>query len=122
MAAKEHHTPTADKPRMAREKTTITAMIRIYCDGRHGSDGELCAECDALRQYAMRRLDRCPFGPDKSACAKCPIHCYKPQMQERVREVMRFAGPRMLLRHPILAVRHRVDSAKPAPEPRPRSS
>jgi len=50
-------------------------------------------------------MSRCPFGPDKPTCAKCPIHCYKPQVRERVREVMRFAGPRMLLRHPVLAVR-----------------
>ncbi len=108
------NTNPADEPRMVREKETVTAMIRIFCRGRHGSDGELCAECESLRQYAMRRLERCPFGPDKPACAKCPIHCYKPQMQERIRDVMRFAGPRMILRHPLLAIRHQIDAAKPA--------
>lgn len=109
-AKKNHH--AEDEPRMAREKRTITAMIRIYCRGHHRSDGELCAECDALRQYAMARLDRCPFGLEKPACADCTIHCYKPQMRQRVREVMRFAGPRMLLRHPVLAVRHQIDSRR----------
>jgi hypothetical protein len=122
MAIEENKTNAVDEPRMAREKRTITAMIRIYCRGRHRSDGELCAECDALRQYAMRRLDRCPFGPDKPTCAKCPVHCYKPQMREHVREVMRFAGPRMLQRHPVLAVRHQMDSTKPVPETQPKSS
>lgn len=104
---------------MNREKKTITAMIRIYCRSHHGSDGELCAECDALRQYAIARLDRCPFGQNKPACAKCPIHCYKPQMRERVREVMQFAGPRLALRHPILALRHRMDSRKQVDSPTP---
>ncbi len=122
MTVEKHDTNPKEGGRMAREKTTITAMIRIYCRGHYGSDGGLCAKCDALRQYAMRRLDRCPFGPHKPACAKCPIHCYKPEMRERVREVMRFAGPKMLLRHPILAIRHQVDSTKPVPEPRPRGS
>jgi len=122
MATEENKTQAADEPRMAREKATITAMVRIYCRGHHGSDGELCEECDALRRYAMRRLDRCPFGPDKPTCAKCPIHCYKPQMRERVREVMRFAGPRMLLRHPVLAVRHQMDATRPVPGSQPRSS
>ena len=89
-------------------------MIRIYCSSRHSSDEELCAECDALHQYAMRRLDQCPFGPDKPTCAKCPIHCYKPRMRERIREVMQFAGPRMLLRHPILAAQHWLNGKKMA--------
>lgn len=122
MAIEQDNANPAHEPRTAREKKTITAMIRIYCRGRHGSRGELCAECDALRQYALGRLDRCPFGPDKPTCAKCPIHCYKAQMRQRIRDVMRFAGPRMLLRHPILAIRHQMDSAKLVPESRPKSS
>ena len=57
----------------------------------------------------MQRIDRCPYQEDKPTCAKCPIHCYKPAMRERVRQVMRYAGPRMLLYHPVLAISHYID-------------
>lgn len=96
--------------RIGREKRTIRAMIGIYCRAHHEMRGELCASCEELLNYAICRLDRCPFGADKTTCARCPIHCYKPAMRERVRTVMRYAGPRMMIRHPILALRHLLDS------------
>ncbi|NLX99389.1 MAG: nitrous oxide-stimulated promoter family protein [Rhodopirellula sp.] len=95
--------------RIAREKRTIRAMIGIYCRSRHGSPRELCSECKDVLDYALCRLDRCPFGAKKPACADCPIHCYRRSMREQVREVMRYSGPRMLWRHPILAVLHLWD-------------
>jgi len=98
--------------RLGRERRTVTAMIRVYCRGRHGSRGELCPACEELREYAMVRLDRCPFGEQKPTCAKCPIHCYRPEMRERIRDVMRYSGPRMLVRHPVLAVCHLVDGRR----------
>ena len=33
-------------------------------------------------------------------------------MRERVRAVMRYSGPRMLTRHPVLAVAHLADGRK----------
>ena len=99
-----------ESPRIARERRTIRAMIGIYCRGHGHGDGPLCAECRELLDYANRRLDRCPFGPEKTSCAKCPVHCYKPAMRQRVREVMRYAGPRMIYRHPILALLHQLDA------------
>jgi hypothetical protein len=63
----------------------------------------------------MRRLERCVFGDAKPACSNCVVHCYRADMRERVREVMRWSGPRMLLRHPVLAVRHLIDERRPAP-------
>ena len=33
-------------------------------------------------------------------------------MRERVREVMRYSGPRMLWRHPVLAAAHLMDGRK----------
>ena len=112
---------TREQPRprrVARERKTITAMIRIFCRGRHGSRGSLCEECQQLQAYAMCRLDRCLFGAEKPICANCPIHCYKPQRREQIREVMRYAGPRMLLRHPLLAIGHLLDSRKGRAESR----
>ncbi len=93
----------------------MRAMVRIYCRAHHGGD-KLCAECSELLEYAFCRLDRCPFGAEKPTCANCPIHCYKPAMRDRVKVVMRYAGPRMTLRHPILAAFHILDGYRRAPE------
>lgn len=81
-------------------------MIRIYCRTKHKSKGMLCKECQALEEYAHSRLERCPFQEEKPACKDCSIHCYKPDYKERIREVMRFSGPRMLFYHPVEAIRH----------------
>lgn len=97
--------------RLERERRTVLAMIRLYCRTRHGGR-ELCAECRALGEYASGRLARCPFGEGKPTCVDCPVHCYAPAMRERVREVMRWAGPRMLWHHPVLAVRHLLDGRR----------
>jgi hypothetical protein len=111
-------------PRLARELATIRAMTGIYCRDHHrrrgAARGELCAECRALMDYATRRLDRCVFGDDKPTCANCKVHCYSAAMREQVRVVMRYAGPRMMWRHPFLAIAHLVDGRRDAPElPRP---
>ena len=84
-------------------------MIRLYCHGQHHNGDVLCDDCQALHDYAMARLERCPFQEAKPTCLKCPVHCYKPEMREQIRTVMRYAGPRMLFRHPVLAVLHLVD-------------
>ena len=104
--------------RRQRELSTIQAMVRLYCHGHaHLRDGApLCRECDALMEYATRRLERCVFGDAKPTCANCLVHCYSVDMREQVRTVMRWAGPRMLLRHPILAIRHQLDGRRPAPK------
>ena len=99
--------------RRAREWKTLDAMIRMYCGHHHGGRA-LCAECTALSEYAERRLERCVFGDAKPTCANCLVHCYKAEMRERVRVVMRWAGPRMLLRHPVMAIRHMLDGKSPA--------
>ncbi len=92
-------------------------MIGIHCAARHGatprsaedSGASLCPACRELLEYAGLRLEKCPWGDAKPTCAKCPIHCYKPEMRARIREVMRYAGPRMLLRHPLMGLRHLAD-------------
>lgn len=81
-------------------------MIKIYCQGHHAVSAGICDACKELEQYALKRLECCPYGNDKPPCVNCPIHCYKKDMRESVREVMRFSGPRMLFKHPILAGLH----------------
>lgn len=106
---------THENPRMARERRTLKAMIELYCRDRHGTRDALCAECSALLGYALERLARCPYQEAKPTCAKCLIHCYRPEMRARVRAVMRYAGPRMLWRYPILALWHLADGLRRAP-------
>ena len=101
--------------RMARERATVAVMIRLACRARHGTREGLCAECRELQAYADARLDRCPFQDGKPTCANCLVHCYKPEMRERIREVMRFAGPRMLKQHPVLAICHILDGLREPP-------
>ncbi|GLS90048.1 hypothetical protein GCM10007916_11150 [Psychromonas marina] len=91
------------------EFKTIQAMVKIYCKAFHNTDnviGKECTECRDFLIYANEKLDRCPYGQAKPTCNNCPIHCYKPQQREQARRIMRYAGPRMLLKHPILAIRH----------------
>lgn len=91
--------------RIEEEKRVVEQMIHLYCKYYEGND-TLCASCQELLQYARERLSRCPFGDKKSTCRKCSIHCYKPDLRERMRGVMRFAGPRMLMHYPIDAIKH----------------
>ncbi len=93
--------------RLAREWKTVAAMIRIYCREHHA--GGLCAECQDLMRYVRLRLDRCRFGEGKPTCAKCPVHCYQRDCREQIKEVMRFAGPRMVWEHPWLSMWHLLD-------------
>lgn len=81
-------------------------MIKIYCSQNHNSNGNLCDECFSLNEYAMQRLLHCPFKENKPVCSNCTVHCYKPEMREKVKIVMRYSGPRMIFRHPYLALMH----------------
>lgn len=99
-----------------RDIKTVDAMVRIYCAGTHGSTGgRLCPACADLLGYADDRLAKCPFGEEKTTCLDCPIHCYRPAERTAMKDVMRYAGPRMLWRHPLLAIRHLWIERKGAP-------
>lgn len=91
--------------RIEQEKKIVGYMIRLYCRKKEGN-GTLCAGCKELEEYAYGRLEHCPFGERKGACKYCSVHCYRPEMRERMQKVMRFAGPRMLWHRPGAALRH----------------
>lgn len=94
-----------------REKRVVREMIGVYCRGHHGTKkGELCGTCAALAAYAEERSDKCPFMESKTFCSNCKVHCYKPDMREAIRQVMRYSGPRMLFHHPVMALRHVLES------------
>jgi len=104
--------------RLKREHGTLVCMTEIYCNHHHGlQDDGLCDDCAKLMTYAERRLEKCPYGEKKPTCANCPVHCYKPARRKQAREIMRYAGPRMLLRHPLLAIAHQIDGFRRAMHP-----
>lgn len=90
---------------------TVDIMIRIYCHKKHHTKGkELCQECQELSSYCHYRLSLCPHGDKKPFCSNCRIHCYDKAHREKIREVMRFSGPRMIFHRPILAFRHVIST------------
>ena len=83
-----------------KEQYVVEEMIRLYCRKNHGKKGNasggMCPECQKLADYAKQRSQKCPFM----------------EMREKIRAVMRFSGPRMLLYHPILAIWHLICSMR----------
>jgi len=93
-------------------------MSVIYCADHHEpGSSDLCDGCEKLMRYSYRRLQKCPYGQDKPTCANCPIHCYKKLQRQQVRIIMRYAGPRMMLRHPVRALTHSLDKLRQVRHP-----
>lgn len=101
--------------RRQREKKTISQMVAIYCAGNHEQAvrtetaycGEaVCPRCKAVDDYSVMRTERCRQMAVKTSCDECPYHCYRPEEREQIKQVMRYAGPRMMTKHPVAALRH----------------
>ena len=95
----------------AREKRVVAEMIALYCRDHHKT-AKPCANCAALIEYAHMRSDKCPFMENKTFCSNCKVHCYKKDMREKIRQVMRFSGPRMIFHYPVMAIRHVIEMKK----------
>lgn len=95
-----------------KEIDIVSEMIVVYCRKKHHTKGGLCEDCRELLEYAKQRSSKCPFMEEKTFCSNCKVHCYKPDMRAKIREVMRFCGPWMLLHHPILSIKHIVAEIK----------
>jgi hypothetical protein len=98
-----------DSQRIAREKKTLRIMIGMYCNEHCGKTAGLCADCTLLYDYASGKIDKCPFHEQKPVCGKCQVHCFKPEMREKMRAVMRCSGPKIMLSHPVFGVMHIYD-------------
>ena len=103
---------------LERENLTMAKMVGIYCRAHHDTASELCEDCTQFLDYAEVRLEKCPYGEDKPTCANCPVHCYKPHYRAQAKAIMRFSGPRMLFRHPLLTIAHYMDGRRRALHPR----
>ncbi|WP_099469673.1 nitrous oxide-stimulated promoter family protein [Konateibacter massiliensis] len=94
------------------EIAVVGKMIELYCRGhKHSKDG-LCEECQELLSYAKKRVEHCPHMEDKTFCSTCPTHCYSKKMRDKIKEVMRYAGPRLIFYHPVLTVRHGINTIR----------
>ena len=93
-------------------------MVEIYCAAHHApGEATVCRDCAGFLDYVDRRLEKCPYGPEKPTCARCPIHCYKPEPREHARQIMRYSGPRMAARHPWLSLMHLLDKLRRVEHP-----
>lgn len=91
----------------SKEKQIVRQMTLLYCQKHHGTaKNTLCPACRALLAYADARIEHCPRMEQKSFCSRCPHPCYRQTERKSMQEVMRYSGPRMLLYHPVLTVRH----------------
>lgn len=89
-----------------KEKKILQSMITVYCRGKHRFGKVLCPECRKLLDYVLYRTEKCPFMETKTFCSACKVHCYSREMQMKMKEVMKYAGPRMIYHHPLLAISH----------------
>lgn len=93
------------------EKKLVSLMIELYRKGHKNQEG-IDEECQELITYSDARIDTCPYMETKTFCSKCKTHCYKPDMREKIKQVMRYAGPRMLFHHPVMAIKHLIEEKR----------
>ena len=89
-----------------REKKVISEMVKLYCKR------ELCDECKEVLNYSLKRIDNCKFMETKTFCSNCKAPCYSPKMKEKVKQIMKFSGPRILFHHPLLVISHMLSRFK----------
>lgn len=97
-----------------KEIDMVSEMIQLYCKRKHKNlyhNGILCDECQELMDYSIARTTRCPFMESKTFCSNCKVHCYSSDMREKIRDVMKFSGPRMMLVHPVICIWHVITSS-----------
>lgn len=100
----------ACNPYQKKDIRLLGKFVEVYCSGKHPGDekgamilpedlGErqLCAECSAFLEYAIAKRLKCPLEDEKPSCKKCRIHCYDKVRREKVREIMAYAGRRLIV-------------------------
>ena len=116
-------------PEVRKDTRLLGDFCGIYCRGRHAGRARaamtspaadlgvyrrtpvLCEECAEVLRYAEQRRAFCLKDP-KPFCSHCDTHCYRPDMRERVQEVMRYAGPRSMLHgHAVDGIRHLIEGS-----------
>jgi hypothetical protein len=105
--------PAVDE-KIRKDVEVLAEFIHIYCADRHpnavtsraesgGAVGRYlapvefsyCTDCLKLLLHAASKRVLCPHDP-KPACKKCETHCYGPGYREKIQEVMRYSGMRLI--------------------------
>jgi isoprenylcysteine carboxyl methyltransferase family protein len=98
------------------EVRLVDAMIDVYAEAStHNPQAHSeVIDAAALKAYTQARIAQCRYRSQhkKPFCNVCPVHCYKPEMRRQIRAVMRYSGPRMLLRHPLLCLQHLIGTIR----------
>lgn len=89
----------------------IGKFVEVYCAGKHTGaehvpvalpgglgDRSLCPECRLFLEYAIVKRLKCPLEAEKPSCKHCRIHCYDKTHREKVREIMSYAGRKLMMR------------------------
>lgn len=94
-----------------KDRKTLEAIGRIYCKAHHDDactpkdEAGLCASCRETIDATLARTVACPYG-HKGNCQDCTLHCQRGEAQARIREIMRYAAPRMTFRHPLMTLNY----------------
>lgn len=99
------------------EVRLVDSMIDLYTEAhrqRPPKSDEAAPNMEALKAYTHKRIEQCRYRGkrEKPFCNVCPVHCYKPEMRQQIRLVMRYSGPRMLFRHPVLSLQHLIGTIR----------
>ncbi len=105
-----------DDPKVIGDLKTLVKFIEVYCDGQHADDSReavelkthdlkeltgkqprLCPDCQKLLAHALVKRTVCPMDP-KPQCKHCPKHCYHPNYRQKIKEVMKYSGKKLLMR------------------------
>lgn len=99
------------KKKQEKERELVSFMIGLYCRKKHKTE-ELCPECRELLDYAYQRIEHCPFMEKKTFCSSCRSHCYRGNKRDKIKEIMRWSGPRLLFYRPMDCLRHMRESIR----------
>jgi hypothetical protein len=101
-----------NKKKIDDEKIIVKMMIYYYCKKHHSYKKNLCFDCTKLKEYAFLKLDNCFYGENKPVCSECKIHCYSAPMRKKIKNIMRYSGPRMVYIHPVAVLKHLKNKMK----------
>lgn len=103
--------------RIDKQKKTIELMVKLYCKKNHGTENDVCAECREILDYAMVRVSNCRYGENKPNCGDCKTCCYKKDMKNKMINIMKYSGPRLLIHNPKVAIEHIIDKFRYKQQP-----
>ncbi len=96
--------------RQKKDIRLLAGFVRLYCAGHHDETSRvdvrlpaglgtvpLCGECGQLLSYAVSKRLSCPLEGEKPSCKRCRIHCYGDRERKKIRQVMAWAGKRMIM-------------------------